>query len=244
MLIGNIYVHAVDAGYQHRESQYDGDGRESFHHYVEVIGNDTGESIHGTAEDVGICVCHFQCLGSVYDQVVEEFLFIFVEAEEIRAFQFHEQQFVATEGGHEVNEAFLNTHEGQQLFVSVGIVEFLFQHIPALIDFLEMIEEVDNHFFKYFEHHHISLFRGAVMEGVEEFFDSGVVEGIYRDDLVMCENDHDGDGDVVGITIIEGIIFCRCFNNDQPDLVFELIAGAFIDIEGIGEEVEGDVQVF
>ena len=68
----------------------------------------------------------------------------------------------------------------------------------------------------------------AFLERVQEFFDGPVVERIYRYNLVVGQDDTDGDGDVERITIIEGIILCWRFDDNELYIVFQLITGALV----------------
>ncbi len=56
------------------------------------------------------------------------------------------------------------------------LVQLLFQDIPALVDFLQVIQEVHHHFFKHFQHHHILFVGMTVLERAKELFDCAVVE--------------------------------------------------------------------
>src|SRR5690606_8922643 len=244
VLVGDVHVHAVNAGYQYGKGEHNGNGGKALHHQVEVIGNDAGKGIHGAAEDVGVHVGHFQGLGGVYDQVVQEFLLIIVEAQEIGALQLHQHQLVAAEGGHKVYQAFLDTHQVQQLLVPVTVIQLLLQLVAALVDLLEVVQEVHYHLFKYLQHHHVPFFRVAVVKGVQELFNGCVVKGIYDNDLVVGENNHDRDGDVIGVAFVDGVIFRGGFDHDQLYIVLQLKAGLFVDIQGVGEEVQGNIQLF
>jgi hypothetical protein len=68
----------------------------------------------------------------------------------------------------------------------------------------------------------------TVLEGVEEFFDGAVLEGVDGDDLVMGKDDTNGDGYIVSIAFIEGIVFSRSLDDDELDIVVLFEAGAFI----------------
>ena len=41
-------------------------------------GLEFGEGIQRAVEDIGVGICHFQCLRSFYDQVIQEICFIFI----------------------------------------------------------------------------------------------------------------------------------------------------------------------
>src|SRR5258706_14898231 len=60
----------------------------------------------------------------------------------------------------------------------------------------------------------------------------------------MGENDTDGNGDVIGIALVERVVLGGCFYNNELYIVLFFKTCPFIDIQGIRQKVQGDVQLF
>lgn len=78
MRIGDVDVHAIDAGYECRQRQNDGNGRKPFHYIVQVVADDAGKGIEGTAKDVGVHIGHFESLAGIDDRIVKKLAFFFI----------------------------------------------------------------------------------------------------------------------------------------------------------------------
>ncbi len=81
----------------------------------------------------------------------------------------------------------------------------------------------------------------TVLKGVQEFFNGTIIKRVYRYNLVVCKNNTDGNGNVKCVAIVKGIIFCRGFYYNEFYIVLQFITGAFINIQGIGKKINGDI---
>ena len=241
---GDGHVHAINACYQRRKGKDDGDGGEPFQHIVHVVIDDAGEGIQGAAEDVGIDIGHFKGLGHVYRQVIQKLFFLVGETQEIGPDKLEQQHFIASERRYEIDHAFLDPHQLQQLFVPIGRVQLLFHQIAALIDLLQVFQIGLRDLLDDLQDHHVLFIRVPVLESVEEFFDGAVLKGIHRHDLVMRKDDADRYGYIISIALIKGVVFRRGLDDDELYIVLFLEAGPFVDVERVGEEIQGDIQRF
>jgi hypothetical protein len=82
----------------------------------------------------------------------------------------------------------------------------------------------------------------AVLECVQEFFDCPVLKRVHRDDLVVREDDTDGDGDIVRIAVVKRIVFRRRFDHDHFYIVGDFKTGSFVYIERVLQKFNGNVQ--
>ncbi len=76
-----------------------------------------------------------------------------------------------------------------------------------------------NDLFKDLQRHHLPVVGVTVLEGVQEFLDRFVVEGVDGYDLVVRKDDHDRDRDVQRIAFVERVVLRRCFDDDQLNIV-------------------------
>ena len=58
----NIYIHAIETGYQCRNHQRNGKACHSFHDGIHVVGDNGGKGIHGSREDVAVNIHRVVCL--------------------------------------------------------------------------------------------------------------------------------------------------------------------------------------
>ena len=58
----------------------------------------------------------------------------------------------------------------------------------------------------------------------------------------MGNDDTDGNGDIIGIAFVKGVVFGGGFNNHQLNVVSFFETGPFINIERIGKEVERNIK--
>lgn len=185
VLVGYVNVHAVDAGDERGQHEHDGNGGEALHYIVEVVANDAGECIHGAAEYVCVYVCHFERLAGIYYNVVEELSFFVGKTKKIGALYFEHHEFVAPQCGYKIHKAFLYSHEVEELFVAIAVVEFLFVEIAFMVDLLEVLHKILYYFLKYFQHHHTALIGVTAFERIKEFFYGAIIERVYRYNMIV-----------------------------------------------------------
>src|SRR5688572_157067 len=120
----------------------------------------------------------------------------------------------------------------------------MLQVITTHVDLLQVILEVVGNLFKNLQNHHILLVGIPVLKSIQELFDGFVLKRIDGYDLVVRKNNTNGDGDVERITVIKRVIFRGSFDDDELNVVVNFIAAAFVNIEGILQEIYRDVQRF
>ena len=59
----------------------------------------------------------------------------------------------------------------------------------------------------------------------------------------MRKDDTNRDRDVISIALAERIVFRRCFQYDQPHIIFFFKTAAFINIEGVGKKIQRNIQL-
>ena len=101
-----VYIHAIEAGYQRRDGQGDGQARHAFHNGVDVVGDDGSEGIHRAREYVAVDVyCVIGLLQLDYHVFEQCHVKILRALEDVSQPPYHD--LVAAYGGVEIDECFL-----------------------------------------------------------------------------------------------------------------------------------------
>ena len=176
MLEPTGYIHSEDARDQYGKCKYDGDDGQPLQYLVLVVGNDARKRIERTTQDIGIDIGHFKGLRIVYDEIIKEFLLLFIQSEEIGAFELHEEEFIGSKRRHEIDQALLDAHELEQVLITTGVIELLLECIPSLVDLLQMFHEILHDLLEDLQYHHIPVVGLPVLKAVKELLDGRVLE--------------------------------------------------------------------
>lgn len=138
----DVHVHAVETGDYSGYHQCDAEARHAFHDVVHVVRDDGSKSIHCASEDVAVDVHRVVGLAQFDDGVVQQ---LHVQHTGVLedVLQAAYQYFVATDGGVEVNERFLELHQAQQVFVADTLFQFFFGIGHFVVDLLQVLQEPD-----------------------------------------------------------------------------------------------------
>ena len=138
----DVYVHAVETGDYSGYHQGDTEARHAFHDVVHVVRDDGSEGIHRAGEDIAVDVHRVVGLAQFDDGVVQQ---LHVQHTGVLedVLQTAYQYLVATDGGVEVNERFLELHQAQQVFVADTLFQFFFGIGHFVVDLLQVLQEPD-----------------------------------------------------------------------------------------------------
>lgn len=121
----DIHIHSVETGYQCRDHQCNGKAGHAFHDGIHVVGDDRGKGVHRSGEDIAVDIHGIKCLFQLDNHVFYQFLVQKVSVLK-DTLQLSDHYFISSDGGVEVNECFLQSHQTEQVFVADTAFQFFF----------------------------------------------------------------------------------------------------------------------
>ena len=133
-------VHTVEAGDEGGNHQDYGDRGHALHDGVHVVGNDGGECVHCTGQDIAIDIDRevrlFQFCFHIFHQFV-----VHIDRFLEDALQFGEHHFITTDGCVEVNHALFQLHQTKQVFITDTFFQRLFGMRHLVVDLFQVFQE-------------------------------------------------------------------------------------------------------
>ena len=67
----DVHIHAVETGYQRGNHQCNTEACHTFHDGIHIVGDDGGEGVHGSRQDITVDVHGIVCLLQLDDHVFQ-----------------------------------------------------------------------------------------------------------------------------------------------------------------------------
>ena len=229
-------VHPVDARHERRQHDDDRDGREVFHHVVEVVRDDGSKRVERTAEDVAVDGCHLLGLG-VFDRNILQHVVVGVgDFDQTGMFDATDEEVVGLKGGREVDEGLLDVHQAHEGFVRDRLVEILLDHIGALPDVAEIAEIEDGGMPEDLEGEPKLGFRGTDTANLVEDRAGDRREPVTDgQDVILGQDDTQRDGVERDQILMRFVV--RDMDNDLGTPLVAFQTRSFILVERIGDKL-------